>query len=290
MSRSARTILVIAISVVLAGASTYLVYRTIQTRPTRVVEMAHAFAVVAAHPLSLGSLLTPADVKVVPWPAANPVPGGFSAVNDVVGRGVISPIAENEPITGNNVATKEAGAGLPPTIPSGMRAISVRVNEVIGVAGFVVPGTRVDVMVILRENASSMARVVCSNVQVLTAGTRYDQESAKEGKAIPSSVVTLLLSPDDAAKVGLAASEGQIMLTLRNPLDATPTDNKTFRTNNLVTDTAAQTPGPVKPATKTVRAQPKVEAPPPMASPAPEPPPYRVEVIKAGNKTQETLK
>jgi pilus assembly protein CpaB len=288
MSRSARTIVVIAISILLAGASTYLVYRTIQDRPTRVVEMAHAFAVVAAHPLALGTMLTPGDVKVVPWPAANPVPGGFTKAEEVVGRGVITPIAENEPITGNNIASKEAGAGLPPTIPTGMRAISVRVNEVIGVAGFVVPGTRVDVMVILKEAQSSIARVVCSNVQVLTAGTRYDQESAKEGKAIPSSVVTLLLSPDDAAKVGLAASEGQIMLTLRNPLDATPTDNKAFRTNNLVTDSSAQ-PAPSKAPAKTVRAQPKVEAPPPPAPPA-APPPYSVEVIKAGNRTQETLK
>jgi pilus assembly protein CpaB len=107
-------------------------------------------------------------------------------VEQVVDRGVIAPVAENEPLSGNNVASKEAGAGLPPTIPPGMRAISVKVNEVIGVAGFVVPGTRVDVMAIVRESNKSLARVVVSNVQVLAAGTRYDQEVAREGKALPA--------------------------------------------------------------------------------------------------------
>jgi pilus assembly protein CpaB len=290
MNRTARTFIVIAISIVLAGASTYLVYRTIQNRPARVVEVAHAYAVVAAHPIALGTMLTPSDVKLIPWPAANPVPGGFGAVNDVVGHGVVSPIAQNEPITSTNVATKEAGAGLPPTIPPGMRAISVKVNEVIGVAGFVVPGTRVDVMVILKEGNSSLAKVVCSNVQVLTAGTKYDQEVAREGKAIPSSVVTLLLSPDDAARVGLAASEGQIMLTLRNPMDAVPTQAHTLRTTNLVSDSGA--PADARPApVKAARATPKVTPAPEPPPPAPAPPPiYSVEVIKAGKRSQETIK
>src|SRR5438105_15659856 len=82
MTRSTRAFVVVAMSVVLAGAATYLVYRTIQSRPAREVEVAHAFAVVAAHPLSLGTMVTPSDVKLVPWPAAKPVPGGLTTVND----------------------------------------------------------------------------------------------------------------------------------------------------------------------------------------------------------------
>ncbi len=78
-----------------------------------------------------------------------------------------------------------------------------------------------------------MSRVVVSNVQVLTAGTRYDQENAKDGKPIPSTVVTLLVSPEDGERVALAASEGQIMLTLRNPLDTAPTTTSGTRTNAL---------------------------------------------------------
>ena len=117
----------------------------------------------------------------------------------MVNRGLIDSVAENEPLTDSKLAKEGAGAGLPPTIPPGMRAISLKVNEVIGVAGFVVPGTRVDVLVSINQGDSheSVSRVVVSNVQVLTAGTRFDQERArKDAKPMPTSVVTLLVSPD----------------------------------------------------------------------------------------------
>jgi pilus assembly protein CpaB len=275
MNRSLRTILVVGIAVGLASAATYLVYRAIQNRPMREVEVAHAFAVVAAHPLALGSRVTAEDVKVVPWPSANPVPGGFIAIDQVVDKGVIAPVAENEPLNANNLASKEAGVGLPPTIPPGMRAISVKVNEVIGVAGFVVPGTRVDVMVILHTGTTSVARVVVGNVQVLTAGTRYDQESAREGKALPSSVVTLMVSPADAELVGLAASEGQIMLTLRNPLDTAVTPTTGTSSSRLAGDQSAAKPVS---ATGSAPARRAPAPPPPPAEPVKKP----VPVIKAG--------
>lgn len=288
MNRSTRTLLVVTIAVLLATASTYLVYRAIQNRPVREVEVAQAFAVVASRPLTLGTRLTTGDVKRVAWPAANPVPGGFSTVEEVLERGVVTPIAQNEPLTSNNVASKEAGVGLPPTIPEGMRAISVRVNEVIGVAGFVVPGTRVDVMVILSQGDSSLARVVVSNVQVLAAGTRYDQEVAREGKALPSSVVTLLVSPEDAELVGLAANQGQIMLTLRNPMDTAMTMTSGTRTVML----SGAPPAPVATPSAPVRQRRvAVAAPPPVAPPPPPPPSkYTVEVIRGAKRTEETIK
>jgi len=275
MNRSLRTVLVVGIAITLAAVATFFVYRAIQSRPAREVEVAHAFAVVAAHPLTLGSRVAAGDVKVVPWPSANQVPGGFTTLEDVVDRGVIAPVAENEPLSSNNVASKEAGVGLPPTIPPGMRAISVKVNEVIGVAGFVVPGTRVDVMAIVRDSNKSLARVVVSNVQVLAAGTRYDQEVAREGKALPgTSVVTLMVSPADAELVGLAAIEGQLMLTLRNPLDTTVTPSTGTYSARLAGDAAPPKAASDAPAPRRV-------APPP-PTPAPPPPPKRPVVIKAG--------
>src|SRR6185436_18832932 len=117
MNRSIRTFIVVAIAVGIAGVATYLVYKTIKSRPIQEVEVARTFAVVAAHPLTLGARLTPADLKLVPWPAANPVPGSYSKIEDVLDRGIIAPVGENEPLTGNNVASKAAGVGLPPTIP-----------------------------------------------------------------------------------------------------------------------------------------------------------------------------
>jgi len=271
-------VLVVGIAVSLAAVATYLVYHAIQSRPAREVEVAHAYAVVAAHPLTLGTRVAAADVKVVPWPKDSAVPGGFTAVEEVVDRGVIAPVAENEPLSGNNVASKEAGAGLPPTIPPGMRAISVKVNEVIGVAGFVVPGTRVDVMAILRESNKSLARVVVSNVQVLAAGTRYDQEVAREGKALPgTSVVTLMVSPADAELIGLAATEGQLMLTLRNPLDTTVTPSSGTYAARLAGDEP-----PPKAASSGASARRAAPPPTPTPTPAPPPPPKRPVVIKAG--------
>ena len=114
MNRSIRTLIVVAIAIGLAGAATFLVYKTIQSRPAVQVEVASAYAVVAAHPLTLGARLTPADLKLVAWPAANPVPGGFSKIEDVVDRGIITSVDEGVPLTNNNLASKEAGVGLPP--------------------------------------------------------------------------------------------------------------------------------------------------------------------------------
>ncbi len=284
MNRSLRNFLVVGISVVMAGLASFLVYRTIRNLPVREVEVAKVFAVVAAQPLTLGTLVGAADVKLVPWPASAPVPDSFATIEEVTGRGVISPISENEPLTANNLGGAGAGAGLPPTIPAGMRAISVRVNEVIGVAGFVVPGTRVDVMVIINQESGSVARVVVSNVQVLAAGTKFDQDVAKDGQAIPSSVVTLMVTPEDAERIGLASTEGQILLTLRNPLDTVATNSPGTRTPSLLGTPEAPKPS-TTPAPAPVR---RVVAPPP-AAPAP-PPVYTVETIRGAKRAEETVR
>ena len=167
-----------------------------------------------------------------------------------------------------------------------MRAISVKVNEVVGVAGFVVPGTRVDVMVTLTNRQAqqdSMTRVVVSNVQVLTAGTRYDQENAKDGKPIPSTVVTLLVSPEDGERIALAASEGQIMLTLRNPLDTSPTDDSGTRTDRSARTAGGGCAGASAPAPR-ASAPAKPVQPAPAAAPAPKI--YTVEAIRGAKRSR----
>ena len=198
-----RTLIVMAISVVTAAAASFAVYRAIQSMPVRKVEIGTVPVVVAKKPLPVGTRLTADHLTVAAWPARTQVPGAFADPKELVDRGVIATISENEPVTQGKVAAAGVGAGLPPVIPSGMRAMSVKVNEVIGVAGFVLPGTRVDVLATVREDGSGgnqnpMARTVVSNVEVLTAGTRYDQEQAKDGKPQQSTVVTLAVLPLDA--------------------------------------------------------------------------------------------
>ena len=183
------------------------------------------------------------------------------------------------------VASLEAGAGLPPVIPEGMRAISVKVNEVVGVAGFVVPGTIVDVLVTVRPTNGPqdepMTRTVVSKVQVLTAGTKYDQEKSKNGEPIPTSVVTLAVLPEDAERIALAGNEGKITLALRNPLDIDSTDTKGVKLAALM---RGNNPEPVIDRTLN-RVIAKV------APPSPPPPPlYTVETIRAAKRGSEVVK
>jgi pilus assembly protein CpaB len=287
MDRNTRTLIVLVVAVVVAGLATFGVYRALQRMPVREVEVAHTYVVVAAKPLAMGARLAAGDLKVVPWPSRTPLQGAHATADEIVNRGVIAPVLENEPVTEAKLAPLEAGAGLPPTIPPGMRAISVRVNEVVGVAGFVVPGTHVDVFVTLKRQNDSETRIVVSNVQVLTAGTRYDQEKAKAGEAMPSSVVTLLLTPEDAERTVLASSEGHVMLALRNPLDAAATATAGTRTNSLFGE--ERRPVPVE---QPVRRKVAVAAPAPVAPvPPPAPPaPYVVEAIRAAKRSAEPIR
>jgi pilus assembly protein CpaB len=289
MDRNTRTLIVVLVAVTTAGLATYGVYRAIQRMPVRQVEVAHSFVVVAARPLQTGALVTTADVKLVAWPDRAPVAGVFSKPEAVVNRGVIAPVLENEPITETKLAPIGAGAGLPPSIPAGMRAISVRVNEVVGVAGFVIPGTRVDVFATLKQGNDSITRLVVGNVQVLTAGTRYDQDKSKDGEPIPSSVVTLLLAPEDAERVVLASSDGQLMLALRNPLDVAATSTQGTSSSTLfgprptAAIPVAATPRPAGPRPKPVVAAPVVVPPTP-------PKIYTVEAIRAAKRSEETVR
>jgi len=284
MNRNTRTIVVLAVAILMATIAAYGVYLAVKSMPVREVEIARTQAVVATHPLAVGTLVTKDDLKLIAWPAATPVPGSFTEIDKVVNRGVIVAVSENEPLTESKLAPIGSGAGLPPTITEGMRAISVKVNEVVGVAGFVIPGTRVDVLATVRRpDGGSQSRAVLSNVQVLTAGTRYDQERAtKEGKPIPTSVVTLLLTPDDAEKMTLAAEEGRIMLALRNPLDTAPTKTEGARLSALLGEASAP---PVK---KMVEGRTIAKAVP---RPEPSSPPrYTVETIRAAKRSEEEVR
>jgi pilus assembly protein CpaB len=246
------------------------------------VEVASYHVVVAAKSLPMGTRLTAADLKTVAWPASNPIVNGFSDPQAIVDRGLLTSVAENEPVTETKLAAREAGAGLPPSIPPGMRAMSVKVNEVVGVAGFVIAGTRVDLLVTLRrDNNAAMTRTVASNIQVLTAGTQYDRDKSRDGEAIPSTVVTLMVTPEDAERITLAQTQGQIMLALRNPLDLEPTE-----TNGIATSALMGEPAP-PPVVKMVRGTPRVVTPKPAEAPAPKI--YTVEAIRAAKRTEEVV-
>jgi pilus assembly protein CpaB len=177
--------------------------------------------VVAAADLALGSALKKEDMQVLSFPHGQAPVGAFAQQEELVGRGLIVSVVKGEPILPAKLASKEAGAGLPPVIPDGMRAVSVRVNEVIGVAGYVLPGTRVDVVATAsptNQPADTTSKVVLANVLVLTAGTRIEQDQ-KDGKPVQVTVVTMAVTPEQSERLALASTEGKIVLALRNPLD-----------------------------------------------------------------------
>lgn len=284
MNRRNRTLVVLGVAVLVAAAATFFVYRTITRIPVRQVEVASTYVAVAAEDLPIGTMLTKEQVKLVGWPASSPVKGSFATADALVGRGLIEAVKANEPLTESKLAPTEAGAGLPPTIPPGMRALSIRVNDVIGVAGFTVPGTRVDVLVTVGNSNTTMTRAVVSNVQVLTAGTRYDQEQSKDGKPIPSTVVTLMVTPQDAERITLAQNSGSIMLVLRNPLDQKPTDTNGVRLASLMGE-----PDPA-PVVKVEKGQRRVVVPKPVTPAVEAPKFYSVESIKAAKRSEEVIK
>jgi pilus assembly protein CpaB len=196
------------------------VYRQFQ-RATGSKPIVMQHIVVAAVPMQLGTRLDANNLRLMPWPASEPVAGMFTHIEDCANRALITPVAENEPIIENKLSPKEAGAGLPATIPEGMRALSVAVNEVVGVAGFVIPGTMVDVLVtgsiVGSRDQNNITRTILENVRVLAAGQKIEQD--REGKPQTVPVITLLVTPADAAKLAMASTEGKIQLALRNTID-----------------------------------------------------------------------
>jgi pilus assembly protein CpaB len=260
------------------------------TKPTEEVQI-----VVATQKLSLGTRLTTEHLRSVTWPKSATIEGGFSDAKELVGRGVIFPIAPSEPILESKLAPKQGGSGLSTAIPDGMRAVSIRVNEVIGVAGFVLPGTRVDVILIgTAPNGTDMSsNVILENVQVLTAGQEVEQDV--QGKPKSVTVVTLLLTPTDSEKLALATVGGTIQLVLRNPMDLAEVKPLPVQRSALYgkpTLAPAEAGPKVGIPPKVAKAPPKVAPPPPppivAAVPAP-PPVFVVELIQGGKRESHTF-
>jgi pilus assembly protein CpaB len=215
--------MVLGLALASGGLAAYLALSFLRTQqPLRVAQPSGAHVVVAAQDLKVGTTVRATDVRLVRWPESALPSGYVGAVDAVVGRGVITPVRINEPMLDGKLAAKGAGAGLQITIPEGMRAVSVKVDEVIGVAGFVLPRTRVDVIMTLPPTPGTglketTTRLFMQNVLALASGQVVQQDA--EGKPLRVTVITLLVTPEQAEVLILAGSEGKIQLALRNTLD-----------------------------------------------------------------------
>jgi pilus assembly protein CpaB len=274
MNRS-RLLMIGGLALALGLLVSYTVYNRLRITGGSNIEPG-ADVVVAANDIPVGAKLEERDVRLARFAQSTIPPGAFTKKSLVLGRGVVLPVSKGEFILTSKLAAANAGTGLPSLIPPGMRAVSVRVNDVVSVAGFVQPGSRVDVLGTGNPGSGGerQTTTVLENVAVIAVGKSLE----RTGESQPAPVITLLVSPDDAQKLTLAAQEGRIQLSLRNPLD-------TRKEQIGATHTSALYPG-AAPATATPQSKPKVRK---AAAPTPTPAPnvYAVEMIR-GSKRDET--
>jgi pilus assembly protein CpaB len=260
--KSTRLLAVLLLATVTGGLAGYLALKHLRqpapvARPTERVSTVQV--AVAMRELPMGTVLRAEDVKLVAWPG-DAVPAGYAtALADLEERGLIAPVSANEPILTSKLADRGSGGGLPVLIPEGMRAVSVRVDEVIQVAGFVTAGTRVDVLLTYSEDGPTQTRTILQNVQTLAAGQTIQRDL--EGKPQDVTVITLLVTPQQAERLALAASEGRIQLALRNLMDGQVTVTSGARLTSFadeprpVTAPAAAAPRPVQASATVVAPQ-----------------------------------
>ena len=267
------------VALVLGGLLASVVYRTLQARTAPAPPGVDV--VIAANDVAVGAKLADSDLKVVKWPEGDLPNGYFHSKTRAVGRGVVLPITRGEFILNNKLAGENAGSGMPGLIPPGMRAVSVRVNEVVAVAGFVVPGTRVDVLLTGNPTGGGepQTTTVLENVAVLATGQKLERNSAGEPQS--AAVITLLVSPEDAQRLTLASSEGRIQLTLRNPLDTNQAKPLSVRNGSLY-GAAAPALTPVAAKVPHISRRPTAPTPPPDQG-------IKVEVIRGTDKKEVTF-
>jgi pilus assembly protein CpaB len=267
----------LALALASGGTAAFLALRYLrqQATPLMAAQPKHAQVVVAAKDLPVGTVLGERDLKTIEWIGGS-VPLGFvGSPQQAVNRGLIVAVAENEPILEGKLAGQGMGGGLPVIIEPGMRALSIAVDQIVGVAGFVTPTTRVDVLLTMNNAPGAsepVTKVIMQNVRTLAAGQSIQQD--KEGKAQPVGVVTMLLSPEQAETLALATRQGSIQLALRNMLDTVHIETKGARSSTLmgrIGAAVAARPGPRRAAA--------------VQAAVPEPAATVVEVYRGGQRT-----
>jgi pilus assembly protein CpaB len=280
-----RLIPVVLIAVVVAGLFSLVVIKVVGGAATKESKVTTVQVWAASRDLPVGTMVQPADVTALQWPGAVPQRAAQKS-GDVcpwVGRGVTTKIFQNEPIVEDRLGPKGGGAGLAAEIPAGSRAVPVRVDEIIGVAGFVVPGQRVDVLISGTPPGGAavtgtLEKTLLQNVEVLSAGQNLEKDP--EGKPVSVTVVNLLVKPEDAELLTLATKETRVQLVLRNPTD--DKEVKTPGTSMARLFLGVKAPGA---ADEVVKRPPRVVKPVVVVPVVKERPPVVVEVIQGDNRS-----
>lgn len=259
MARRNRALILLIFALASGALAAFLALRYLRrnAEPIATVEQPREQAVVATRALPVGAVIQEQDVKTIPWSGALP-PGFVGDPSTVVGRGLIAGVEPNEPILQGKLAGEGLGGGLPVLIEDGMRAMTIPVDQVVGVAGFVLPTSRVDILLTMaspNSNNEQATKIIMQNIRTLAAGQQIQQD--KEGKPLPVPVVTLLLTPEQAETLTLATAQGRIQLALRNSLDTATVTTRGARQSALLNglggapraSSGARRPAPVRTGT-----------------------------------------
>jgi pilus assembly protein CpaB len=281
---------VLVFAFVVASVASLMLYRLLNRPQTTKAATAMSQIALATRDLEVGYVLKEPDVQLADWPG--PAPAGSSTrVQDLIGRGIIMPVYAKEPLIESRLAPKGAGGGLASMIPPGMRAVAVRVNEVVGVAGFVIPGMRVDVLIAGNRpggdgNLGTLERTLLQNLEVLSAGQDFKKDN--EGKPITVQVVNLLVTPEQAEQLSLATSQTSVQLILRNPLDRDTTKTPGTALALLFTGDKLKLTADKDGAPPVARPRPVAPPPPPRVVEAPpkKEVPFTMEILSGSKKSE----
>lgn len=270
-----RLLIILVVAFVIAAMSAFLVWRLVGTRLAASKPQQATRLVAAAKDIKLGTVLASTDLTTIQIVGSAPA-GAISEPKNAIGRGVVSPIYAGEPILDSRLAPLGSGGGLAATIPEGKRACAVKVDEVVGVAGFVTPGTRVDVLISgvppnSGNNQDTESHTILQNIEVLSAGTDIQKDA--EGKPKSVQVVNLLVTPEQAQALSLASTQMHIQLVLRNPLDTKVAPVPETAMASLFT--GEKLPVPPTSKMRVVKRRP------------PPPPPFTIQVINGSQRSEE---
>ncbi len=274
-----RAAIFLGLGLVGAAAAAFLITRYMDQRVAG-VRVATKKVVVAAKDLPLASTLTADSLSTVDWPVASHIEGSASDLATVVGRVAIVKITRGEPILESKLASRDAGAGLAAVLPPEMRAVAVRVDDVVGVAGFIHPGDSVDVIVTMRAADSgtthATSKVILQNVRVLAVGKHLESDEKASKKSVEATVATLMVDSSQAERLALAAVNGKLLLALRSNLDG-----RVVETTGVLAPTLFSSAGPPEPA--------RPGRPRPAAEP-PKTPDEVVEILRGDRFEEKSMK
>lgn len=246
-----RILVALALALLASGLCTWIVSRKLTTPPVPTVTS----YVVPSRAIQAGEVLNTGNTELAAWSGTLPIDGAFSRPADLNGRAVLFPLAKGQPILDRDLSTPGSGSGLATRIPDGMRAVALRSDEVVGVAGFLLPGSHVDVFVTYRSDRLLDALTVTVLEDVVVLATGHQIQPDPEGKASDVTIVTLLLTPEESQRAVLASAQGAIHFALRNVGDT----GRTGDASTLLSELSGR-PQVAQSATSTV--QPAAPQPP----------------------------